>query len=66
MMKLLTDSDAAEINCPIANGSLITVNQWGQEKIFLYQEGAKYNLGMVLRALCKEIDPMRDPEEIFK
>ncbi len=65
-MQLYKDTDAASVDAPIANGATITISQWGQEKIFVYQEGLKYSLPVVLRAICKELDPARDPEEFFK
>lgn len=50
---------------PIVNGATITISQWGQEKIFVYQEGLKESLPLILKAICKELEPMRDPDELF-
>ena len=65
-MQIYKDTDAAPVDVPIVNGATITISQWGQEKIFVYQEGLKYSLPLVLKAICKELDPARDPEEFFK
>lgn len=65
-MRVFKDTDPAEAEPPIANGATITISQWGQEKIYVYQEGLKYSLPLVLKAICKELEPMRDPEELFK
>ena len=65
-MRIYKDTDAAEVEAPIANGATITISQWGQEKIYVYQEGLKYSLPLVLKAICKELEPNRDPEEFFK
>ena len=65
-MRIYKDADTDDVEAPIANGATVTISQWGQEKIYVYQEGLKYSLPLVLRAVCKELEPMRDPEELFK
>ena len=54
------------VDPPIVNGATIKISQWGQERIFVYQEGLKHSLPLILKDICKELEPMRDPDEIFK
>ena len=62
-MKIYKEGE--DVDPPIVNGATIKISQWGQEKIFVYQEGLKESLPLILKAICKELEPMRDPDELF-
>ena len=48
-----------EVDYPIVNGAIITIQQWGEERTVVYQSGVKHGLITMLHELSSLVEPDR-------
>ena len=51
-----------EVEHPILNGAIITVQHWGEERKIVYQSGIKHGLVAMLHELASLVEPDRQLE----